>query len=199
MRSKTDEKRNAIIAAATEVFEEVGYQRASMTMIAARFGGSKATLYGYFHSKEQLFATAVISALDDTGEELRASLDSSDDIVTVLARYGRIYLELVSRPEILAIQRTVLSEGQGSTLGREVYEIGPKRGLTDLTEFLQARAGAGELDLASPELGALHLKALLEAGITEPLLFGLPETRDKDEAVRTAVAAFMKIYGRSHR
>lgn len=197
MRSKTDEKRNAIIAAATAVFEEVGYQRASMTMIAARLGGSKATLYGYFHSKEQLFATAVISALDETGEELRASLDSKDDIATALIRYGRIYLELVSRPEIMAIQRTVLSEGQGTTLGREVYEIGPKRGLIDLTEFLRTRADAGELELSSPEVAALHLKALLEAGVTEPLLFGIDETRDKDEAVGTAVAAFMKIYGKS--
>ncbi|WP_370677907.1 TetR/AcrR family transcriptional regulator C-terminal domain-containing protein [Pleomorphomonas sp. PLEO] len=196
MRSKTDEKRNAIIAAATAVFEEVGYQRASMTMIAARLGGSKATLYGYFHSKEQLFATVVISALEETGEELQSSLASRGDVATVLARYGRIYLALVTRPEIMAIQRTVLSEGQGTTLGKEVYELGPKRGLIDLTEFLQTRANAGELDLASPEVAAFHLKGLLEAGVTEPLLFGLTETRDKDESVKTAVAAFMRIYGK---
>jgi AcrR family transcriptional regulator len=196
MRSKTDEKRNAIIAAATTVFEEVGYQRASMTMIAARLGGSKATLYGYFHSKEQLFATVVISALEETGEELLDSLASSDDIPTVLSRYGRLHLDLVTRPEILAIQRTVLSEGQGTTLGREIYELGPKRGLTGLIEFLRKRAAAGELDLPSPEVGAVHLKGLLEAGIVEPRLHGITETRDKGEAVKTAVAAFMRIYGK---
>ncbi|WP_026792537.1 TetR/AcrR family transcriptional regulator [Pleomorphomonas oryzae] len=197
MRSKTDEKRNAIIAAATAVFEEVGYQRASMAMIAARLGGSKATLYGYFHSKEQLFATAVTSAFDETGEELLASLASTDDIATVLAHYGRLYLDLVTQPEILAIQRTVLSEGQGTTLGQEVYELGPQRGLNGLMEFLEKRAAAGEIDLPSPEIGALHFKGLVEAGITEPRLYGITETRDKREAVETAVAAFMRIYGRS--
>jgi AcrR family transcriptional regulator len=196
MRAKTDEKRNAIIAAATAVFEEVGYQRASMAMIAARLGGSKATLYGYFHSKEQLFATVVISALEETGEELMNSLISGDDIATVLSRYGRLHLDLVTRPEILAIQRTVLSEGQGTTLGREIYELGPKRGIASLVEFLQARAATGEIDLASPEVAALHFKGLLEAGIAEPLLHGITETRDKCEAVETAVAAFMRIYGR---
>lgn len=196
MRAKTDEKRNAIIAAATAVFEEVGYQRASMAMIAARLGGSKATLYGYFHSKEQLFAAAVTSALDEPGEELMASLDSEGDIETVLARYGRFYLDLVTRPEIMAILRTVLSEGQDTTLGREVYEMGPQRGLNGLIAFMEKRAAAGDIDLPSPEVAALHFKGLVEAGVTEPLLYGLDRARDKREAVDTAVAAFMRIYGR---
>ena len=165
MRAKTDEKRNAIIAAATAVFEEVGYQRASMAMIAARLGGSKATLYGYFHSKEQLFATVVTSALEETGEEILASLASNDDIATVLTHFSRLYLDLVTRPEILAIQRTVLSESQGTALGREVYKLGPQRGLDAITDFLAARAAKGEIDHPSPELGALYFKSLLEAGI----------------------------------
>lgn len=197
MRSKTDEKRNAIIAAATEVFEEVGYQRASMTMIAARLGGSKATLYSYFQSKEQLFATAVTSALEETGEELLASLTAEGDIETVLTRYGQLYLDLVTRPEILAIQRTVLSEGQGTTLGQEVYDLGPRRGIDGLTQFMKVRAAAGEITPSSAELAALYFKALLEAGITEPRLYGLSDVRDKHEAIETAVAAFLRIYGKS--
>ena len=34
---------------------ELGYERTSMSEIAARLGGSKATLYSYFPSKEELF------------------------------------------------------------------------------------------------------------------------------------------------
>ena len=196
MRAKTDEKRNAIIAAATTVFEEVGYRGASMAMISARLGGSKATLYGYFDSKEQLFATVVTSALEETGEEMQASLASDGDVATVLTRFGRLYLDLVTQQEILAIQRTVLSESQNTALGREVYKLGPQRGIDAITDFLAARAVRGEIDVPSPQLGALYLKSLLEAGIAEPLLYGFDEVRDKAEAVETAVAAFMKIYGR---
>ncbi|PKR89815.1 TetR/AcrR family transcriptional regulator [Pleomorphomonas diazotrophica] len=196
MRAKTDEKRNAIIAAATAVFEEVGYRGASMAMISARLGGSKATLYGYFHSKEQLFATVVTSALEESGEEMLASLASDGDLAAALILFGRLYLDLVTQPEILAIQRTVLSESQNTTLGREVYQLGPQRGLDALTDFFAARAAKGEIDLPSPKLGALYFKSLLEAGIAEPLLYGLDEVRDKTEAVETAVAAFMKLYGR---
>ncbi|MBS1182945.1 MAG: TetR/AcrR family transcriptional regulator [Proteobacteria bacterium] len=196
MRSKTDEKRNAIIEAATAVFEEVGYQRASMAMISARLGGSKATLYGYFRSKEQLFATVMTSVLEETGEGILAGLSSSDDIATVLRRFGRQYLDLITQPEIMAIQRTVLSEGQNSTLGREVYELGPQRGVMAMTEFFAARTAAGDIDPPSPELAALHFKGLLEVGIIEPLMFGLDPVRDKAEATDTAVAAFLKIYGK---
>ena len=196
MRAKTDEKRNAIIAAATAVFEEVGYRAASMATISARLGGSKATLYGYFHSKEQLFATVVTQALEETGDEMLASLAPDGDIATVLNRFGRLYLDLVTRPEILAIQRTVLSESQTTGLGREVYLLGPQRGIDALTDFFSARAARGEIDVPSPRLGALYFKSLLEAGVSEPLLYGLDEIRDKTEAVETAVAAFMKIYGK---
>ena len=171
MRAKTDEKRNAIIAAATAVFEEVGYRGASMAMIAARLGGSKATLYGYFHSKEQLFATAVTSALDEIGDEMLASLRADGDIVTVLTRFSRLYLDLITRPEILAIQRTVLSESQTTGLGREVYLLGPQRGIDALTDFFSERGGKGG-NRRPPRLGSapLYFKSLLEAGVSEPLL-----------------------------
>ena len=55
MKTKTESKRQAIIQAAAEVFREVGFERASMSDIRERIGGSKATLYNYFPSKEKLF------------------------------------------------------------------------------------------------------------------------------------------------
>ncbi|MCD4482957.1 TetR/AcrR family transcriptional regulator, partial [Chromobacterium vaccinii] len=55
MRTKSENKRQGLVAAATEVFVERGYEAASMSEISARAGGSKATLYNYFPSKEALF------------------------------------------------------------------------------------------------------------------------------------------------
>lgn len=55
MRVRTEAKRDAILEAAAEVFLEAGFEGASMSQIAARAGGSKRTLYGYFPSKEELF------------------------------------------------------------------------------------------------------------------------------------------------
>ena len=51
MRVRKEEKRQEIVRIAAKLFEELGYERTSMSTIAARDGGSKATLYGYFPSK----------------------------------------------------------------------------------------------------------------------------------------------------
>ena len=67
MRVKTEGRRQVIIDAALEVFKEVGYERASMAEISARAGGSKATLYNYFKSKEELFSAAMLEAVVEQG------------------------------------------------------------------------------------------------------------------------------------
>ena len=51
MRVRTQARRDTIIEAAIQLFEEAGYEGASMSELARRLGGSKATLYGYFPSK----------------------------------------------------------------------------------------------------------------------------------------------------
>jgi AcrR family transcriptional regulator len=53
MRVKSDTRREAILEIAKDLFREVGYERASMAMISARVGGSKATLYSYFKSRRR--------------------------------------------------------------------------------------------------------------------------------------------------
>jgi hypothetical protein len=54
VKTKTEARREAILAAAKAVFEEMGFEQATMSEITARVGGSKATLYRYFDSKEAL-------------------------------------------------------------------------------------------------------------------------------------------------
>ena len=59
MRVKTEERRQAIIEVAREAFTAQGFENTSMAEIASRVGGSKATLYNYFSSKEELFAAVI--------------------------------------------------------------------------------------------------------------------------------------------
>ena len=59
MRVRTEEKREEIIRIAAELFQENGFERTSMSTISERLGGSKATLYGYFKSKEDLLLAVV--------------------------------------------------------------------------------------------------------------------------------------------
>ncbi len=63
MKVKREARREAMLAVALDLFREVGFEAASMSQIAARVGGSKATLYNYFSSKEELLLERVLLEL----------------------------------------------------------------------------------------------------------------------------------------
>lgn len=52
----TDRKRDAIVEAATNLFQTLGFDGASMDRVAETANVSKRTLYNHFPSKEELFA-----------------------------------------------------------------------------------------------------------------------------------------------
>ena len=66
-RLQNDERRELLLATATELFAKQSYDEISMAQIARHAGISKALLYHYFPSKREFFAAAIASA----GEELR--------------------------------------------------------------------------------------------------------------------------------
>ncbi len=198
MRVKTEKRRQAIMQAALSLFHEVGYERASMSAIAARLGGSKATLYGYFKSKEELYVTAMLDNVKEHSSEFLSKLDSSIiDIEIVLKNLGGSYLFFISDFEFLATKRSALAQGATSALGPLLYERGPKHAWDQVASYLKQRMNDGALLQSDPEIAALQLKALLEAGIAEPALFGAKPLLTVERAVTLAVKAFMRIYGKA--
>lgn len=71
VQRKKAEVRDAIVAAAAEVFAEVGYEGATLAGIAARAHGSVGNVYKYFGDKDELFGAAIPASL---ASELRAAL-----------------------------------------------------------------------------------------------------------------------------
>ncbi|WP_426398760.1 TetR/AcrR family transcriptional regulator [Ralstonia sp. R-29] len=198
MRKKTEEKRQAIIDAAFRVFVEVGFDQASMSDIAARSGASKATLYNYFSSKEEMFAEIMSGTAANEIRDAFAQLKLSAPMVETLTAFGEHYLNAILRPSVLAIRRLAIGEGERSDLGRTFYERGPKIGWGMLTEFLGIAMEAGKLKRGNPEIAAAHLHALYEAECVELCLFGVPVEISPariSEIIERAVAVFMAAYG----
>jgi AcrR family transcriptional regulator len=193
MRVKTEERRRAILQAAIEVFREVGYERAGMAMISGRLGCSKTTLYGYFPSKEALFAAAMIEALREQSEKAFDLLDPAEpDIATVLRRFGATHNRIVTSSDSLALTRASIVEGGKQQLGQVLYGLGPKRVLNKLTAYLSELKARGAIQPIDPHAAAVQLQALLTAGILVALVFGAkPELKQK-EAVEAALDAFWK-------
>jgi AcrR family transcriptional regulator len=196
VRVRTDVKRQEILRAARAVLEELGYHHASMAAISARLGGSKATLYGYFPTKERLFAAVMVDAVEARGEALLETLDANEaDIGGVLRTFGTAYLAFVTSADVIAVSRTAIAEAGVSELGRELYVLGPQRAWVAVAAYLAARMDDGRLRRSSPDLAAFQFKALLEAGVLEPMLFGVQSRLVPADVVATAVAMFMGFYG----
>src|SRR5690348_6651255 len=94
-----------------------------MSEIRARVGGSKATLYNYFPSKEKLFFEVMYQATERTLVDITASLDAeAEDVRQELLRFGQKLLTALYSPEAIALRRVVIAESGQSDIGKVVFE-----------------------------------------------------------------------------
>jgi len=204
MRVKTEAKREAIVQVASEVFRELGFEGASMVEIAARVGGSRATLYGYFPSKEELFVAVIHGSAKRHFDPIFTALaeEDEDDLERVLQRFGEKILAVVCSQEIIQAHRAVIAESGRSDIGRLFYEGGPRKGVAALASFLERQMCKDGLRSADPTTAAHHLMALLESETVRPSLLGIqgPLTRrELREATRRAVQVFLGGYASAHK
>nr|WP_319563666.1 TetR/AcrR family transcriptional regulator [uncultured Rhodoferax sp.] len=200
MRTKTEARRQAILAAAAQVFQETGFERATMSEICLRVGYSKRTLYNYFPTKEDLFFEVVFGATEASFQATHKALDPKfPDITQALESFGQGFLMLIYSPQLQAVRRMLVSEAGRSDLGRKCYELGPVRSETEIADYLQQAMNAGKLRQAPPRIAACHLLGLLEAEWLNRFLFqilGEVSAQEISETVKRSVAVFMAAYGR---
>jgi len=165
MKVRTDAKRDEILAVARAAFLELGYERTSMAEIATRVGGSKATLYGYFASKEALFLACIERLAEQYISPALAQLEAStDDVRPALRRFGEQFLAFISTQESVATYRMVISQAGHSAIGEAFFEAGPIQIDTALARYLSGVMNRGQLRKADAAMAATHFLALLAHG-----------------------------------
>jgi AcrR family transcriptional regulator len=194
VRVRTEAKRDAILEIAARAFIEMGYERASMAEISARVGGSKATLYGYFESKEQLFVEVARAVGEKHLAAAFAELDQrTAELPVALQRFGEKMMAFLSQPEALATHRMVVAEAGHSDIGRRFYEAGPARGHQAMTAYLQAAMDEGRLRAADAGIAAHHLMALFQSEIMPLRMLGLQVSTSRAQ-IRQAVARGLAVF-----
>jgi AcrR family transcriptional regulator len=199
MRVRTALKKEEIVVSAAEVFRELGFERASMSEIAARLGGSKATLYGYFDSKEELFVAVTHAEASAYFDPVLDELSHADQNVSaVLRRFGERAMSYVLRPTALAGRRMVLAVAGRSEIGQTFYEAGPKKALKFIEDYLNRSMEQGAVKRGDAWVMAQQFVALLEAELTPERLYGvetkLPKESEIHAAVGRAVDVFLAAY-----
>ncbi|MFG1928502.1 TetR/AcrR family transcriptional regulator [Cryptosporangium sp. NPDC048952] len=172
-RARTD----AILAAALELVEEVGYSRASVDAIAARAKASKMTLYRRWPNKAELVAEALrrqsegpAAEVPDTGS-LRADLVIAVEGIVEALRGG-------TRASLLSLTEAVREDAVLRDLIRAQIE---DRCAADAAVISGNAAARGEpVDVSR---GAMALRVAVSHLFTSMLLHG----REPSAAERTAL------------
>jgi AcrR family transcriptional regulator len=198
MRVRTEEKRGEIVRIASQLFEELGYDRTSMSLISERLGGSKATLYGYFRSKEELLQAVLDHDVSEVADRVMNQILAGPDLREALVQLGTVYLmrRLSSTP--IANLRTVANLPEGTDTGKRFYENVLRPAWQRLADRFEKMMDEGRLKRADPWIAAMHWKGLNEWDMLERRLLGAISAGDPQEISRAATCAadaFLKLYG----
>ncbi len=200
--TRSARKRRAIVAAATALFLEHGYQGTSMDDIAAQAAVSKQTVYKHFADKERLFTGIVLGTLDRAGDPFRTRIEKlaeTADLPGDLRDLAREYLATVMQPPVQQLRRLVISEATRLPgLARAYYEQAPERTIEALAACFGRLAGRGLLRPADPALAASHFAFLvLGRALDKSLFHGGAGAFTAAELARMAdagAAAFLRAY-----
>jgi AcrR family transcriptional regulator len=178
------------------LFKENGFERTTMSDISERVGGSKATLYGYYQSKEQLFAAALEQVIRDPADQFFAQLERPGKLKTRLLNFARAMLEGRLSDDLIGVEQALIAEARRSNLGELLRTRFVQPQFRRLAAALDREMVAGNLRRADPMLAAWHFRALVEADLVERRLHG--EKTITAHEVKTAseagVDAFLRAY-----
>ena len=198
MRIKTDEKRQLIIDTAYRLFRANGFEKTSMSEITAQVGGSKATLYNYFASKEELFVECMFDIAENYLDGVFSHLqDQSEDLRTALQGFGEDLVRLTCTPDMVAIRRLMIAEAGRAGVGKLFYEkIHSRQG--EIAAFIGIAMDTGKLRRGDTRLASDQLRALLETEILEQYILcvrtAAPEDAEITAFAERAVDTFFRAY-----
>ena len=193
--TKREIRRDAILAAAYELFLEKGYEATTLSDIVGRSGGSLATLYEMFENKPGLLRALVgdrCSQISDTIDRTLSSKQAPREALRAIAEYK--FDKIIDANEV-ALFKAALAQPD---LARKLYEAGPANGQAKLAEYLATQTRAGNLSVDDPVFAAEMFFQMMFGHFHQQLLFGVPLTlspADKARHFDKVLDAYFKIYG----
>jgi AcrR family transcriptional regulator len=171
-----------------------------MSTIAARCGGSKATIYNYFSSKEELFEAVIERKCEEFSSALYDAEFEGGDLRNALTLFGERIVGLFLSDDTVATYRLVTTEcARFPKIGRMIFNSGPRWSGDLLRKFIARAKESGQLrpdaDIAVAVeqffalcLAEIHQRRL---GMVTPV----PTPRDIRARLDGAVSTFILAFG----
>lgn len=193
------DRRTHYLDTALQLFLEHGFNGVSMDQLVAAAGGSKATLYRYFDSKDRLFEAII----DDLSHRAPASEADGDlgalDLEEGLRTLGRAIATVALSDRVIVLLRLAIGEfARFPNLAITLYDHGPAVSYERLRLFIAAQQGAGEIEVPAPQIAAEqflggiigHQQLRMALGV------GTPTSEEIEERIDAAVTSFVATYRR---
>ena len=192
-------RREAMLVAARTVFLEEGYAAASIDEIVRRTGGSKASLYSYFGSKEGLFEALVETGCDEFLRNVAIPTRIEGNLQDTLTAFGLRFFALFSDPKRVQLMRTIMAEAtRAPHLAIKFYESGPKRARQHLSAFFQHCHQQGLLRVPDPDFAAIQFITLVKGHCQFRSLLGFsPLALDMTPEAFMAETVQLFLHGRA--
>ena len=187
-----------IFEVATELFLQRGYDSVSLNDIVAISGGSLASIYKYFKSKENLFLHVVefhTQRLDKKLDNL-LSLDENLAPQEYLSEFAPIYFDFIYSAENQKFLKNILL-GTSKTFGSMLKNVSKIFLDTSTLAFPAGlsnyfRAHIDEFDSADPEYLARYFCFLLrEPYFNRLIFFGEEPNLDKENFIKDRIKIFL--------
>ncbi len=200
--SRSDRKRQAIMAAATSLFLSHGYDGTSMDDVASLAEVSKPTVYKHFADKEGLFFAIILATTDRMDELVRLVVDAlarTENLEQDLTRFAQRFLSALMQPEVLRLRRLVIANAERfPDMGRAWYQSGVERALGTLAGQFRRLHEQGSLQLEDAQLAADHFVGLLLWIPVNRVMFSgdaaASSEAELDDYAGAAVRAFLRAY-----
>jgi TetR/AcrR family transcriptional repressor of mexJK operon len=193
-------KRRQILAGARRAFCEMGFERASVDLIAAEAGVSKATVYNHFHDKKALFVACYSEQADELREGVHRALqgEPAGELEPALQAVGEQLLALLLTPAIVSLYRYTSAEAaRFPEIGQILFDRGPAVLRDKIAGYLQRWAERGALRLDDPRAAAQDFLMLCHGDLVIRAQLGIlqyPAGDDVGRTVARAVAVFLRAY-----
>jgi AcrR family transcriptional regulator len=137
-RKRSEESRQAILAAAAELTAEIGYAGLTIEGIAARSGAGKQTIYRWWPSKADVLLDALATKAD-----LHIPIPDEGAYEADLRAFLAATFALGSRPQVVELLRALMAEAQiNAEFGerfRETFLVQRRAALGAIVERAVAR------------------------------------------------------------
>lgn len=142
----SEEKRNAILDIASDIFLKRGYQGASVNDMSRKSGISKETFYRYFKNKEQLFLAVIDKELEIywDGLSLLDYVEKDESALRTLSHVGMELINYLVSERTMALRKLIFSEcARHPKIGKTYYSQGPERAYRAMKKYFDRQKKKG--------------------------------------------------------